>query len=103
MDIVIGRNKRCPCARVNPFIGLMFQTPHPVMFSFKTPRIIALHNMFVFGSTDVLFVQKNRIVEIKRNFKPFTFYTPKKQATHVIELPAGMAKSINVGDALRLR
>ena len=34
-------------------------------------------------------VTKNRIVELKQSFRPFTFYFPKKAAKTIIELPAG--------------
>ena len=91
------------CSKVNAVIGLMFQVPHPVIFSVKTPRIIALHNMFVFGTTDVIFLANDKVVEIKKNFYPFTFFTPKKKSTHVVELPTGMAKGISVNDQLLLR
>jgi len=91
------------CKRVNPWLGLMFQTPRPVWFSFKTPRRIGLHNIFVPAAIDVLFVLNGRVVEKKDSFKPFTFYTPTEKATHVIELPAGMAKNVRVGDKLVIR
>ncbi len=42
---------------------------------------------FVFYKIDVLFLSKEKnVVEIKRNFKPFTFYTPKRRAAYVVEL-----------------
>lgn len=91
------------CEQVNPWLGLMFQTPRPVWFSFRTPRRIGLHNIFVPAPIDVLFVLGGKVVEIKRSFKPYTFYTPTEKATHVIELPAGMAKNVRVGDKLVLK
>ena len=43
---------------------------------------------FVFYPIDVLFLDKNKIVvDIKENFKPFTFYTSKSKSVYVIELP----------------
>jgi uncharacterized membrane protein (UPF0127 family) len=90
------------CKQVNPYLGLMFQRPHPVVFSFRSPRIIALHNLFVFGATDVLFLHGGKVVEIKRDFRPFTFYTPKEKATHCIELPAGLAGCTSVDDRIKM-
>ena len=103
MRIFNSTKKRgiCDCKVVNPYLGLMFQQPHPVIFSFRSPIIIALHNLFVFGSTDVIFLQAGKVVDLKRGFLPFTFYTSKKPATHVIELPAGMAKSVSLDDKIR--
>lgn len=49
---------------------------------------------FVFFPIDVLFANKEKkIVEIKENFKPFTFYNPKKKAKYVIELPQNTIKN----------
>ena len=49
---------------------------------------------FVFYPIDVLFLNKNKIVvEMKENFKPFTFYTPKNKALYIIELPRGSIKN----------
>ena len=57
------------------------------MFVFKKEKIIPLHMLFVFFPINVLFLNKNKkIVEIKNNFKPFTFYTPKNKAMYIVEL-----------------
>jgi uncharacterized protein len=49
--------------------------------------------VFVFYPIDVLFLDKNKVVvEVKDNFRPFSFYTPKNKAMYVIELPAGTIK-----------
>ncbi len=51
---------------------------------------------FVIFPIDVLFLDKNRkVVDLKENFKPFTFYTPKAKAKYVIELPNGIIKKTN--------
>jgi uncharacterized membrane protein (UPF0127 family) len=91
------------CRQVNPYYGLMFQRPRPVFFRFRTPRIVALHMCFVIGASDVLFVRAGRVVEVARRFSPWTFYTPKERADTIIELPAGMARGVSVGDKLSLR
>jgi len=72
-------------------LGLMFSKPKTLIFIFKREKIISLHMFFVFFPIDVLFLDKNKkIVEIKENFKPFTFYTPKNKALYIIELPRGI-------------
>src|SRR3990167_9075216 len=75
-------------------IGLMFSIkPKPLVFIFKKEKIIPLHMLFVFYPIDVLFLSKNKVVvEIKENFKPFSFYTPKSKAQYIIELPQGTIK-----------
>ena len=48
---------------------------------------------FVFYPIDVLFLDKNKIVvEIKENFKPFTFYNPKKKSKYILELQKNTIK-----------
>ena len=43
--------------------------------------------LFVMYPIDVLILDKNKkIVEIKRNFKPFTFWNSSKRAKYVVEL-----------------
>ena len=67
--------------------GLMFSRKKDLMFVFKKEKIIPLHMFFVFFPIHVLFLNKNKkIVEIKNNFKPFTFYTPKNKAMYIVEL-----------------
>ncbi len=71
--------------------GLMFSRQRSLVFPFDSERIVPLHMLFVFYPIDVLFLDKDkRVAEIKENFRPFTFYTPKQRAKYVIELPAGV-------------
>ena len=80
-------------------LGAMFSGKQkPLIFIFKKEKIIPLHMFFVFHPIDVLFLNKNKIiVEIKENFKPFSFYTPKNKAMYVIELPKDAIKSSKTG------
>ena len=73
-------------------IGLMFQSKvkKKLIFVFKKEKIIPLHMLFVFCPIDVIFLdKKKKIVEIKKNFRPFSFYTPKKKSCFVIETQKG--------------
>ena len=74
--------------------GLMFsKKPKALIFIFKKEKIVPLHMLFVFFPIDVLFLDKNKeIVEIKESLMPFAFYTPKKKAAYIIELPEGAVK-----------
>lgn len=63
----------------------------------------ALHMWFVFFPIDVVFLDDNfKVVDIKRNFKPWTMYKTNKMIRYFIELPLGDAKSVNVGDKLSI-
>jgi uncharacterized membrane protein (UPF0127 family) len=83
--------------------GLMFSKRKNLIFIFSDERIVALHMIFVFFPIDVLFLDKNKkVVEIKKDFKPWTFYTPKKKAMYVIELCANSdCSSIKIKDIIK--
>ncbi|MBD3354504.1 DUF192 domain-containing protein [Candidatus Woesearchaeota archaeon] len=67
--------------------GLMFSKKKNLMFVFDKEQKVPLHNFFVFFSIDVLFLDKDKkIVEIKKDFKPFSYYNPKKKAKYVLEI-----------------
>ena len=77
------------------FVGLMFSFDknRSLIFKFGKERIISLHMLFVFYPIDVLFLNSKKvIVDIKENFKPFTFYSSKRKTMYVVELPAGVIK-----------
>ena len=68
-------------------LGLMFRKKQNLVMIFKKEKQISLHMFFVFYPIDVLIVNKNKkIVEIKRNFKPFTFWNSKKKGKYIVEL-----------------
>ncbi|MBU0471942.1 MAG: DUF192 domain-containing protein [Nanoarchaeota archaeon] len=72
-------------------IGLMFskqQKEHGLVFDFRNERKVSLHMFFVFYPIDVLFLNsKKKVVDVKQDFKPFTFYTSKERVKYVLELP----------------
>lgn len=72
---------------VSQALGLMFRTKHNLIMTFPQPRKISLHNFFVFYPLDILLLDEHKkIIEIKQNFQPFTFYTSTQNAKYVIEL-----------------
>ena len=69
-------------------IGLMFSRKKNLLFVLGKEQRIPLHNFFVFYPINLVFLDKNKkIIEIKKNFKPFTFYTSKKKASYLLETP----------------
>ena len=81
--------------------GLMFRSKRNLVFLFDKEVKEPLHMFFVFYPIDVLFLDKDKkIVEIKRNFKSFTFYSPKNKAQYIIELAIDYSINYNVGDQL---
>ena len=88
------------------FTGLMFSKKRnkALIFKFNKEKNISLHMLFVFYPIDVLFLDKNKIiVDIKENFKPFTFYKSRKKAMYAIELPNGIIKKTKTetGDKIK--
>jgi len=82
--------------------GLMFSRPKALVMDFKKEKIIPLHMLLVFFPIDVLFLnQKKVVVEVKRNFRPFSFYTPKKKARFLVELP--YEAKAGVGDKIQIK
>ncbi len=93
------------CASVfSKTVGLMFsKKPKTLIFKFNKEKIVPLHMFFVFFPIDVLFLDKNKtIIEIKENFKPFSFYNPKNKAGYIIEFPKDTIKNkkIRIGNKL---
>ena len=118
---IIGHNYKICDDNISKFIGLMFskqakiedfwypensknfpeQQKNALIFKFNKEKIISLHMIFVFYPIDVLFLDNNKIVvDIKENFKPFTFYKSRKKTVYVIELPHGIIRKTKteIGD-----
>lgn len=83
--------KAMPCTTTwQRFRGLMFSKKRNLLFVFDDERIRSFHMFFVFFPIDLIFLDsKKRIVEIKENFMPFTFYTPKVAFRYAVETNAG--------------
>jgi uncharacterized membrane protein (UPF0127 family) len=83
-------------------LGLMFRRQQNLVMIFDKEKKISLHNLFVFFSIDVLIVDKDmKIVEIKRNFKPFTLFKSKEKGMYVVEL--GIKGEYKKGDRIGLK
>jgi uncharacterized membrane protein (UPF0127 family) len=100
---IIKEEKVCTSIFCKAF-GLMFRAKKPaeaLVFAFGTERIVALHMLFVFFPIDVLFLDKNKkVTDVKRSFKPFSYYSPKAKAMYVVELPVGVLGKTQIGDKL---
>lgn len=102
----VSGKKRLLGSSLEKAFGLMFR-PKPQdegwVFVFDKEKIVALHMLFVFYPIDVLWLNKDkRVVELKKNFSPFTFYTPKNLSKYVIEFAAGTIRrtKTQVGDLI---
>ena len=84
--------------------GLMFSKPKMLVFDFDREEYRSLHMFFVFFPIDLVFLDENKtVIEIKKDFKPFTIYNSKTKAQYVIEIPAGRIQDkVNIGDKVRI-
>lgn len=81
--------------------GLMFRRKRNLVMVFPGERKISLHMFFVFYPIDVLVVDGDKkIVEIKRNFKPFTVWNSSEKGKYVVEL--AKKGSYEVGDLIEI-
>jgi len=82
--------------------GLMFRRKKNLVMVFPTERKILLHMFFVFYPIEVLVVDENlKIVEIKRDFKPFMVWNGSEKGKYVIELAA--KRTYEVGDVVEIK
>ena len=66
---------------------------------FKESQRIPIHMWFVFQSLDIIYLdKKKKVIEMKKNLKPFSYYSPKKKANYVVELP--VRSKVKIGDLL---
>ncbi|MBN1385904.1 DUF192 domain-containing protein [Candidatus Woesearchaeota archaeon] len=87
------REKRFCRNDLQKFMGLRFYPKlrdKGLVFPFEKDTKISLDMLFVFYHIDVLWLDAGRkVIEMKEDFMPFTFYIPKRHARYVIELPRG--------------
>ena len=88
--------------------GLMFSSRKAVedtatILVFAKSVRISLHMWFVFYSIDVIFLDDQyKVVDLKKNFFPFTLSTSKKPAAYALEARSGTiaASKTRLGDTL---
>ncbi|HLD40431.1 MAG TPA: DUF192 domain-containing protein [Candidatus Nanoarchaeia archaeon] len=82
--------------------GLMFRSKQNLIMKFPQEKKISLHMFFVFYPIDVLLLnQKKEIVEIKKNFKPFSFWNSQEKGKYVVEL--AFPGEYKVGDRVEIK
>ncbi len=106
MDHKINLEKKYCKSILSKAVGLRFHrkiTDKAYIFEFASPRMISMDMVFVHFSIDVIFLdEKNAVIELKEDFRPYTFYTSKNMAKTVIETPQGYVKreKIRIGDKI---
>jgi len=104
--ILINKTKLCKNF-LNKSIGLILHKKlkdKGLIFIYKKEKKISLHMIFVFFPIDVLFLNKNKkVIDMKKDFKPFSFYIAKKKAKYILELPEWTIKKTKteIGDKIK--
>lgn len=103
---VIAQKEKIITSIFGKAIGLMFSPKiedFGLIFSFSSQKKVDLHMFFVFFAIDVIYLDgEKNVLEIKENFRPFTFYSPEHTSFYVIELVHGAVKAskTQVGDKI---
>jgi len=75
-------------------LGLMFSGRKNLVMTFKQPKRINLHNFFVFYPLEIVVLDENKkVVEVKKKFLPFTFWSSARKGKYLLEL--GLSGSKN--------
>jgi hypothetical protein len=100
---------KCEWARTpwKKMLGLMFRpgvtTPLVLEVGSESRIGASIHMMFMRFPIDAVFLDKHCRVVDKATLKPWTLnYTPKKPAKYVVEMRAGTAKALRLGQRLTL-
>ena len=86
--------------------GLMFTKrlkDKGLIFYFPMEKKVSLHMFFVFYPIDVLWLNKDKeVVQMKKNFLPFSLISTEKPSCYIAELPNGIIETTNteIGDRI---
>ena len=96
---IAGRYLECSSI-LSQIRGMMFRKKViPLVFTFSEERKVNLHSFFCKEMDLVFLNSKFEVVEMKKNWKPFSFYSSKRKAKFLLELPTGsIYKRIELGD-----
>lgn len=82
--------------------GLMFTSTLPEGQGLVITPCQQIHTQFMNYAVDVMFLDaQNNVLHIERNMRPWRFSKFYKQAKYVLEVNAGAASMVNVGDSLQ--
>ena len=111
MQLVNKRNGKLLASRVEfadsfwgRFRGLMFRSKNSDL-ALIFPKTRTIHTFFVFFPIDLIYTDEEmRVVELREDLQPFSWYSPKRKSKHLIELVSGKISECDVklGDVLSL-
>ena len=83
--------------------GIMFRRQTSAVLELPKESDGAIHTFFVFFPIDVLWLDGNKVVDLKEDILPFRFrLASKNPADYVVELPAGTIRKskTKIGDKI---
>jgi|GEM_PF-406643 len=91
--------------------GLMFRSRNALkdkawLFPFKRPRRVCITMILVFYPIDIIFLDnRNRIIELKEDIRPFQNYTSKEKIYSFLELSKGSIRKFKIkeGNFLKIK
>lgn len=100
---VAAAGAECLTRRLSQAFGLMFSRPRNLIFELPKPKKVRMHMFFVFYAIDVVFLDsQKKVVELKKNLRPFGVYVSGNRVRYVLELKKGTIENaeIRIGDTL---
>ncbi len=84
--------------------GLMFTSALPIGHGLMITPCQQIHTQFMQYAVDVMFVDADgKVIHIERAMRPWRFTKFFKAAKYVLEVNAGEAEKVNVGDQLTIQ
>lgn len=99
---IVSQQEKICSGLFSQMIGLMFQKRKNLVMVFDSERKISLHNYFVFYPIEVLVLNsEKKVLEIKKEFRPFTLWNSLVSGKYLIELGLEESKNkVKLGDLL---
>jgi len=92
---------------VGHLIGLRFfrklKDNEAMLFVFKKPLKSTVDMFFVFYAIDIIFLdERKKIIDLKKNMPPFSFFIMKKKCRYMIEMRKGSIRKnmLSLNDTL---
>ncbi|QQG38737.1 MAG: DUF192 domain-containing protein [Candidatus Woesearchaeota archaeon] len=77
-------------------IGLMFSRQKNILFKFDKEDLHSIHMLFVFYPLDIVWINKNKVVDVKKAYPFISYLIPKTKAKYVLE--TSLNSGIKIGD-----
>ena len=99
---VISRHELHCKSALSLALGLRLRKPQVALLYLSEPQRASLDMWFVFYPIDVLFLdEKKKVIEIKRDLRPWRGYKPSRSWAYAIEIPCYRPYKARLGDKLQ--